>query len=537
MISFAGVVLRLGDLWRFAGGSATRGHATVHGVPVEGESLATRLSAERLEEFIVAADGGFAAIQVRPDRLVAGVDRVRSVPLFYAEHGGKVFLSDDAHWIAEQLPPQPADPVAEAEFLALGYVTGADTLHPKVKQLLAGQALTVTGDPPALALHRYFVYRHGPYFDETRTALMDAWDATLARIVRRLIASAGGRPIVVPLSGGLDSRLLLLELRRAGHDNVQTFTYGVPGHEEGRIAERVAGELGYPWLAVPYSMEAWRRWYRSREFAEYVRYADGLSTVAHVQDWPAVWELKEAAAIPPDAVFVPGHNGGFLFGENGNVHRIARPTLDDLISNLERVHYNNVRLQDRTLRAAMRRRLEESLAEARLDQPGGPTSAWERWEWQERQAKFICNSVRVYEFWGYDWRMPFWDVEAIEFWQRMPLQQRARARLHRAYVARASARAGLTLPSSDRVQAIQHALTRDFIPERAKKVARRVRALLARRVYEGHPMGWYGVIDLEQFRKLYTGGETINSILALDQMGRLPPAGRHLGRPGSATSP
>ncbi|HEX5591390.1 MAG TPA: asparagine synthase-related protein [Candidatus Limnocylindrales bacterium] len=525
MISVPGIDLGLGPLWRFAGDSAVRGHAAVRGDPVDGDALAARLAADDLEAFMVAADGGFAAVQANPDGLVAGVDRLRSVPLFYAEHGGRVLLSDDAHWIADRLPPEPPDPVAEAEFLALGYVTGRDTLHPRIRQLLAGEILTVTANPPTVSTDRYFVYGHGPYFEEPQPALLDAWDATLERITRRLIASAAGRPIVVPLSGGLDSRLLLLELRRAGHDNVRTFTYGVPGHEEGRIAERVAGELGYPWLAVPYGMPAWRRWYRSREFEAYVRYADGLSTVAHVQDWPAVWELREAGAVPPDAIFVPGHNGGFLFGENGNVHRIKRPTLADLVSNLERVHYNNVRLRDRSLRAAMRRRLVESLAEARLDQPGGPTSAWERWEWQERQAKFMCNSMRVYEFWGYDWRMPLWDVEAIEFWQRIPLEQRARARLHRAYVARASVRAGLTLPSADRIQAIQHALTRDFIPERAKKVARRVRALFARRVYEGHPMGWYGVIEFEQFRKLYTGGETINSILALDQMGRLPPAG------------
>ena len=40
------------------------------------------------------------------------------------------------------------------------------------------------------------------------------------------------------------------------------------------------------------------------------------------------------------------------------------------------------------------------------------------------QSKFIANSCRVYEFWGYEWRMPFWDIEFINFWNDLPLQLR-----------------------------------------------------------------------------------------------------------------
>lgn len=524
MISLPGVALRLGDQWSIAEGCASRGQATVRGVPTEGPAFAALLSTELLESIIVAADGGFAAVQVRSDRVVAAVDRVRSIPLFYAATDEHVYLSDDAYWIAEQLPPEAPDPVAQAEFLTLGYVTGSDTLHPRIKQLLAGQTVTITTDPRSVTTARYFTYRHGPYYEEPLDLLLDAWGSALGRIIGRLVESVGGRTIVVPLSGGLDSRLLLLELRRIGHENAQTFTYGLPGNAEARVAEQVARDLGYPWMAIAYGKEEWRRWYRSPEFAEYIRYADGLSTIVHVQDWPAVWELKRSRNVPPDAVFVPGHNGGFLFGENGNLHRMAHPSIKDLVTNLERVHYNNWRVHDEALRAAMRRRLLASLEGVRLDERGAATSAWEAWEWQERQAKFMCNSVRVYEFWGFDWRLPFWDVEAIEFWQRMPIELRARARFHRAYIARASAAAGLSALGSDRLATVRNAILRDYVPEEIKKVARRVRAMRADQVYAAHPMGWYGIIDLEQFRSVYSGSETINSILALERMGLLPPA-------------
>lgn len=54
--------------------------------------------------------------------------------------------------------------------------------------------------------------------------------------------------------------------------------------------------------------------------------------------------------------------------------------------------------------------------------------------WQERQAKFIGNSVRVYEFFGYDWWMPLWDKGFVEFWEGVPLALRKEREWYKEYV-------------------------------------------------------------------------------------------------------
>ena len=54
-------------------------------------------------------------------------------------------------------------------------------------------------------------------------------------------------------------------------------------------------------------------------------------------------------------------------------------------------------------------------------------------EWfnvQERQAKFIVNAVRVYEFFGYEWLIPLWDNALFEFWRHVPLSLRYQRRLY-----------------------------------------------------------------------------------------------------------
>ncbi len=51
-------------------------------------------------------------------------------------------------------------------------------------------------------------------------------------------------------------------------------------------------------------------------------------------------------------------------------------------------------------------------------------------DYQERQAKFINNAIRVYEFWGYEWRTPFWDKNILEYWSWIPLSWRYGRRLY-----------------------------------------------------------------------------------------------------------
>ena len=87
----------------------------------------------------------------------------------------------------------------------------------------------------------------------------------------------------------------------------------------------VARRLGIPWLFVKYDRAKWARWYATSEGITYQRFADGFSSVAHMQDWPAVWELQRRGEIPDDAVFVPGHALDFLGGSHIPAH-LTRPS-------------------------------------------------------------------------------------------------------------------------------------------------------------------------------------------------------------------
>jgi len=48
----------------------------------------------------------------------------------------------------------------------------------------------------------------------------------------------------------------------------------------------------------------------------------------------------------------------------------------------------------------------------------------------ERQSKMIVNSARVYEHHGYEWRLPYWDADLVEFFMELPVEWRIGKKLY-----------------------------------------------------------------------------------------------------------
>jgi asparagine synthase (glutamine-hydrolysing) len=59
---------------------------------------------------------------------------------------------------------------------------------------------------------------------------------------------------------------------------------------------------------------------------------------------------------------------------------------------------------------------------------------YEQWEWQERQAKWVVNGQRLYDFMGFKWELPLWDGELTKFWATVPLNQRLKQSLFIDYL-------------------------------------------------------------------------------------------------------
>ena len=61
----------------------------------------------------------------------------------------------------------------------------------------------------------------------------------------------------------------------------------------------------------------------------------------------------------------------------------------------------------------------------------------------------ICNSVRVYEFYGYDWWIPLWDKEFMYFWEKVPLRLRKGREWYLEYVKQVFAESSVIVIESE----------------------------------------------------------------------------------------
>lgn len=519
--------------WRTENGVSVKGSAYRGGTLWDAGGLcavAQTITGEvEFASFLKDLNGFFSIVIERGQRIFAAVDIIRSIPLFYAEDNGAVSVSDNAESLRERVGSGEASELIRLEFLLAGYVTGRDTLAPGVKQLQAGEFLAHHGGRD-WQTRKYFSFESRPSLPNDKALLREKLDQVNLGAVERLVQWAAGRTIVIPLSGGFDSRLLCVLLKQIGYDSVLTYTYGSSESAEARVAREVAKSLGFSCRFIEYTQEAWWQWFHSAERKAYFRFAHNLASIPHIQDWPAVWALRRDRLVPEDAVIVPGHSGDFVAGSHipKTFCEVQDVTKDHFVSEVMSKHYALWRWRD--FKPQSMEQIRERIVATSEFGPSESCSfedaanKYEAWDWRERQAKLIVNSLRVYDFWGYEWWLPYFDACVADYWSRVPYEWRIGCRLYEEYVVdKYAAAAGLSreaaslrapMPRIDTftwakapyltARALYHLVT-------TEKLRRRIHP---ERSYERHPLAIYGIMDKENFMRYWNEFQNFHSLIS-----------------------
>jgi len=243
-----------GELYNFAGvrrGLVERGHTLATRSDTE---IVPHLYEEQGVDFPRSIEGMFALflVDAERERLVLARDRYGVKPLYYVVEeradGQGVrrlrFASELRALLAD--PRVPAD-VADgpfADYLALGWVPGEETVLEGIRRLPAGHRL-VAGerdfrveayDPPG---------RFAVTAPEDPDAVLDELERRVRGAVERQLVS--DVPLGILLSGGIDSSVLVALLPEAVRRESRTFCVGFAGggaHDERAAARAVAAHLG-----------------------------------------------------------------------------------------------------------------------------------------------------------------------------------------------------------------------------------------------------------------------------------------------------
>lgn len=344
------------------------------------------------------------------------VDLVRTYPIFYYWKDGKWYVTDRLPIL--EYKNWEMDNFLKEEFSLTGYVTGDNTLLKDIYQVEAGTKVCLYSNGNK-KVKRYFTYstNENEILKEPLDFLKSRFKEILFDVFRELIKSLNNKTVVIPLSGGYDSRLIACMMKEMGYDNIICFTYGKADSFEVVTSREVASKLGYKWYFVEYTKDLFLQVVKTDLFNAYLDFAFNYVSLPVIQDFFALYYLTKNNLIPKDSIIIPGHTGDFFTG--AHIYNVGYTTKKNRIA--EEIFANHFILKESSkINDVFLNRIMSHLND------GLPWTIMEDWDLRNRQAKFIVNSLRVYEFFGYETRIPLWNFKLADFFRRIELKYKNR---------------------------------------------------------------------------------------------------------------
>ena len=188
-------------------------------------------------------------------------DRYGYLPYYYHHDpaSGELLVSDSPQTIASCIDRCSFDARSVGFFARSGFMLGESTLYEGVRRAPANSTLRWS----AGALHASSD-ESGPLADQPRSVeeAIDGWIDRFRVAMRRRSSMCDS--IVMPLSAGRDSRMMLLELNELGTIPDEVVTIGSKANDDVRIASLIADRMNIPFRLIKPTQLGWMDIERNR---------------------------------------------------------------------------------------------------------------------------------------------------------------------------------------------------------------------------------------------------------------------------------
>lgn len=399
--------------WQRAGDVWVAGYAYAEdGQFVSGKALAKLFMAETEEDFamrLAKCNGQFSVIVSNETISLAAVSPSRLYPLYYRIEGGRLTVSDSPYSLYQNGDKEDRSAIWEYE--ASGAPFSGKTLVRDVLQISPGHYLRENGTQVA-----YFHYE--VKYKDLRTPTYEDTQTTIEDVFTRMIQSCEGRQVVVPLSGGNDSRFILCMLRKVGYENVLCYTVGRRYSTECATAEKVTKRLHYPIYHIDPTQAECLAMVDTSEpsFTDYVRYIGNWGNWVWLFEYVALRWLRNRELLECNAVFVPGHSADFSAGSHLQKACVSEHcSVEEMVSD---ILYDSFEYGHKNVKSQVEQYFHEH-----LKKDTAPWSVYQAFIFENRQAHNILNSSRVYTYFGYDIRLPYWDGKFLDIFRYLPYER------------------------------------------------------------------------------------------------------------------
>ena len=405
------------------------------------EKLSTniKINKDYIKETIKNIDDHFGIVVISKNWSFAAVDCARSYPIFWKKTKANFILSPQAKCIVKE-KEDTIDKHQLVAFRMSGYTINEGTLWNNINNLNPGNFIFIKSQNN-FYIEKHFVY--DPWHISTRSYndLKKQLKYEISRVLKNIIVKANGRTIAIPLSAGLDSRLIASGLKHLNYNNVKCFSYGLKNNFESNGSKIIAKKLGYKWNFVEINQNNAKNFSLSPTYNKFISNTlDGCAT-ASIQGLYAIDILLKNKYLDKEDIIVNGNSGDFISG--GHIPKILLTWKNSKDINLlfdeifEAHFYKHYALWESLLSTENKKIIKKQLLiqiEKNLYNINSnfmPQGVVEFLEYENRQTKFVANCQRIYEFYNLKWQLPLWDKSFINFWSYVPLKYKIDQKLYK----------------------------------------------------------------------------------------------------------
>ncbi len=392
-------------------------------------------SFDDIKDFFSGISVGFSGIILSENKVQIFSDPACSIPLFYCIDKQRLLLTDNVLRISSYGKKRSS--LEELSlFLMSGYMQGNQTLFDNIHTLVPGEVVSF------FKKDKNIDNQASLYFSPVSNEVgLDPLDLSVfiqqtkdlfLELFQKLYPFLKNRKIIVPLSGGYDSRLVLCYLKELGLENVLCYTYDSENSFDTLISKKVAKVLGYPWVFIPYNNQIWQEIYSSGDFLSWYNAVFNYTSIPHLQDFPALWEMNKNKTYDfKDSVFMTGHSGD-IFG--GSLYEPKyktlnfKTTLNKQPSFIAEVLFEHLYWHwrmDSGIRRKVKKVVIEKVREASASFASHHSVAafMEHWRWVNK-SKYLMISMKNYQFYEGAFINVFWNQKIVEHFFSLPWQNR-----------------------------------------------------------------------------------------------------------------
>ena len=382
---------------------------------------------------VLLFNGNFLLVYKLEDCYYIFNDKIMSFPIFIKMEDKIVKISDDINKLKEN---DKFNESALTEIAAFGYTLGNKTIYNNIINIGAGEYVKIDLKEEKIEEKTYYSHLHKEINDLDENVWLQKLDDVINNTFNRFIERVNGRQVVLFLSGGYDSRLILQNLRKRNYENVICISLRACNDLDVQVAKKIADSFNYKLYVFDYTKEYWRAKSQEKDFWNLInKFFNGFAI--HYPQGLIIKDLLYKNIINNDSIIVTGNSGDVVEGndvcENFKKEQVNTPPIQiahEILKthSLNVMNYKNVyNLIIKNVIDLLPQKTDCNFAEAQ--------DAYEYFNWKARQCKYVTSDARNYDdYTGNEWALPLWDDEFVAFWLSVPIELRYKRRLYYKYV-------------------------------------------------------------------------------------------------------